>query len=156
ERRASNYTEALKHLEACPRSNDSREAIDLERGLIAIQQGFYTNELDALCRRHLAKQESNEYSILDAMSIGFLKTYRLNEALICIERMLALQPSSNDAFRRRAWICSQIGKTDQAEQDYRQALASDPNDGVARHGLAQILLDIRKNPEEAAEHFERI
>src|ERR1700730_13794426 len=77
ERRANNYREALKHLEACPRSIDSRDAIDLERGLIAIQQGFYTAELDALCAKHLARQDGNEYMILEAMSQGFLKNYRL-------------------------------------------------------------------------------
>ncbi|HEV3237089.1 MAG TPA: tetratricopeptide repeat protein, partial [Gemmataceae bacterium] len=156
ERRANNYGEALKHLDACPRSSDSRDAIDLERGLIAIQQGFYTAELNALCAKHLARQDGNEYMILEAMSQGFLKNYRLKEALMCLQRMLVLQPDSNFALRRRAWICVKSGQFDQAEKDYRQALEIEPNDLVARQELAQILLDIRKNAKEAAEHFERI
>jgi Flp pilus assembly protein TadD len=104
----------------------------------------------------MARQDGNEYFILEAMSQGFLKNYRLKEALICLQRMLALQPDSNFALRRRAWICVKSGQFDQAEKDYRQALEVDPADVVARQELAQILLDIRKNAKEAAEHFERI
>src|SRR5262249_10848981 len=85
ERRASNYAETLKHLDACRHSSESREAIDLERGLLAIQQGAYTPELDALCRKYLAKQDGNEYLVLDALSQGCMKTYRLKEALICLD-----------------------------------------------------------------------
>jgi Flp pilus assembly protein TadD len=78
------------------------------------------------------------------------------EALACLDRMLVLQPDSGYALRRRAWICTQFEQHDQAEADYREAVDIDSEDTVTRLGLAQILLDIRKNDLEAAEHFQRL
>src|SRR5262249_3114088 len=54
------------------------------------------------------------------------------------------------------WIYSQAEQHDLAEADYRRAVEIDPEDAVARLGLAKILLDVRGNGREAAEHFERL
>jgi len=59
-------------------------------------------------------------------------------------------------LRRRAWIHFQEGEYDRAEADYRRAVEIDPTDDVARQGLAQILLEIRKNFAEAAKHYEQL
>src|SRR5205814_1377951 len=82
--------------------------------------------------------------------------YRLPQALICLNRMLVLEPNSGYALRRRAWIYSQREDMDRAEADYRRAVEIDTGDDVARLGLAQILLNKGKNPGEAAAHFERL
>jgi tetratricopeptide (TPR) repeat protein len=156
ERRSNNYEEALRHLAACQRLGGPADAIELERALGDIQQGIDNAELDALCTRHLARVDADQYLIFEALSQGLIKTYRLNEAMVCLNRMLVLQPDSAYALRRRAWIHTQGEKHDLAEADYRRALEVDPGDAVARLGLAQILLDIRKNGGEATEHFERL
>lgn len=156
DRRANQYANAAAHLEACQRLGGPADAIELERALGAIQNGVYNAELDKLCYDHLSRKDADQYVILEALSQGFIKTYRLKEALACLERMLVLQPESNYALRRRAWIFLQSEQHDRAEADYRRALEIDPEDTVARLGLAQILLDIRKNGQESAEHFERL
>jgi len=156
ERRMNNYADAGRHLEACARLGGSADEIELERGLAAIQNGVYNAELDALCSRHLARKDADEFMILEALSQGLTKTYRLKEALICLERMLILQPDSNYAFRRRAWIHEQGEDYDRAEADYRRAVEIDPKDAVARLGLANVLLYKRQNGREAADHFERL
>jgi tetratricopeptide (TPR) repeat protein len=156
ERRANNYAEAHRHLAACLRLGGSADAVELERALGDIQNGLYNAELDALCSRHLAREGADQYLILEALSQGLTKSYRLNEALICLNRMLVLQPDSPYALRRRAWIYTQNERQDLAEADYRHALEVDPEDGVARLGLAQILLNVKKKGGEAAGHFERL
>ena len=156
ERRANNYEEATRHLAACLRLGGPADAVELERALGDIQQGVYNAELDALCSKHLANPDADQYLILEALSQGLTKTYRLNEALICLNRMLVLQPDSPYALRRRAWIYTQNERQDLAEADYRHALEVDPEDCVARLGLAQILLNVQKKGGEAAEHFERL
>jgi tetratricopeptide (TPR) repeat protein len=156
DRRSNNYAEATKHLDACQRFGGPADAIELERGLTAIQQGAFNPALEALCSRHLAQEDANQYLILEALSQGFTKTYRLKEALVCLERMLLLQPDSNYAYRRRGWLYAQIEQHDRAEADYRRALEIDPEDRVARLALAQLLLNIHKNGHEAADHFERL
>jgi tetratricopeptide (TPR) repeat protein len=60
------------------------------------------------------------------------------------------------ALRRRAWVCTQLRQHDQAEADYRRALEIDPEGTTARLGLAQMLLNVRKNHSEASQHFERL
>jgi tetratricopeptide (TPR) repeat protein len=156
DRRANNYADAARHLDACQRLGGSADALELERALGLIQQGIYNAELDALCSKHLAREDADQYLILEALSQGLTKTYRLNEALVCLNRMLVLQPDSTYALRRRAWIYTQGEEHDRAEADYRRALEIDPEDTVARLGLAQILLSARKNGRQAAEHFERL
>jgi predicted Zn-dependent protease len=156
ERRSNNYAEAARHLAACQRLGGPAEAIELEHGLGLIQNGVYNAELDALCARHLARADADQYLILEALSQGLTKTYRLQEALVCLNRMLVLQPDSPYALRRRAWIYSQNEQQDRAEADYRRALEIDPEDTIARLGLAQILLNNRKQGREAADHFERL
>jgi tetratricopeptide (TPR) repeat protein len=156
DRRADRYADATQHLDICLRLGGPDEAIELERGLILIQNGVHSAELDALCARHLARADADHYLIFEALSQGLTKTYRLKEALICLNQMLILQPDSPYALRRRAWICTQGERHDLAEADYRRALAIDPEDTVARLGLAQILLHNKKSGGEAAEHFERL
>src|SRR5262249_36402544 len=128
-----------------------------ERGLSAIQEGDYNPALDKLCTENLARANAEQqYVILEALSQGLTKTYRLKEALACLDRMLVLQPESTYALRRRAWVCTQLGQQDQAEADYRRAVAIDPEDATARLGLAQILLNVRRNHTEASAHFQSL
>jgi predicted Zn-dependent protease len=156
DRRSNRYGDAARHLEACRRCGGPADAIELERGLMAIQNGTLNRQLEALCADHLARADADQYLILEALSQGLIKAYRLTDALVCLERMLVLQPDSNYALRRRAWIYTQIDEFDRAEADYRRALKIDPEDTVARRGLAQILLDRRQDGRQAAEHFERL
>jgi predicted Zn-dependent protease len=156
DRRSNQYTDAARHLDACRRLGGPPEAIELERALAAVQSGVITPELDALCYKHLTRKDADEYLILEALSQGYVRTYRLTEALACLERMLAIDPDSGYALRRRAWIFAQSGQQDRAEADFRRAVEIDPEDRVARQGLAQILLGIRRNGKEAAEQYERL
>jgi tetratricopeptide (TPR) repeat protein len=156
DRRANNYADAASHLDACERLGGPSDAIAMERALAVIQNGAYNPELDRWCYEHLQRNDADQYVILEALSQGFTKTYRLKEAMACLQRMLVLQPDSSYALRRRAWIYSQGEEHDRAEADYRRALEIDPEDAAARLGLAEILLNVRKNGREAAEHYERL
>jgi tetratricopeptide (TPR) repeat protein len=156
DRRSNRYGDAAEHLDSCQRLGGPADAIELERALIAVQNGVFNSKLDKLCYEHLSRKDADQYLILEALSQGFTKTYRLKEAMFCLERMLVLEPDSNYALRRRAWIHFQGGEYDRAEADYRRALEIDPLDAVARQGLAQILLDIRKDFRQAAEQYERL
>src|SRR5262249_31614836 len=55
DRRANNYADAARHLDACRRLGGPADAIELERALGLIQNGIYNAELDALCAKHLAR-----------------------------------------------------------------------------------------------------
>jgi tetratricopeptide (TPR) repeat protein len=157
DRRSNRYGDALRHLDDCEDLDGPADAIELERALVAVQNGVYNARLDKLCYERLAEDDADrQYLILEALSQGFTKNYRLKEALTCLDRMLVLRPDSGFALRRRAWIYTQDKQYNRAETGYRRALEVDSKDRVARLGLAQLLLDIRKNGREAARHFERL
>src|SRR5262249_26628243 len=77
DRRMNDQAEAAKHLDACQRMGGPAEAIELERGLSAIQEGDYNPALDKLCTENLARANAEQqYVILEALSQGLTKTYR--------------------------------------------------------------------------------
>jgi tetratricopeptide (TPR) repeat protein len=156
DRRGNNYVEAMKHLDACQRLGGFADAVELERALLALQQGDFDARLEQICRRHAVPGDPDEFFILEALSQGYTKTYHLPEALFCINRMLELQPDSGYALRRRAWIHSTSRDHDKAEADYRRALEIDADDWAARLGLAQLLLDVRQDGAAAFEQFDRL
>jgi tetratricopeptide (TPR) repeat protein len=156
DRRGDRLAEADKHLAACRRLGGPADAIRLEHVLMEVQTGAFTAQHEDYCRRCLDQGDVDEYLVLEAFSQGFSKTYRLKEAMVCLQRMLEIQPDNGFALRRRAWIHKVQENFEAAESDYRQAIEIDPSDSAARLELAQLLLDIRKDGVEAAEHFERL
>lgn len=156
DRRGNHPVEAVTHLDACQRLGGPKEAIQLERALLAIQNGDFDPRLEQICRRHLKPGGPDEYVILEALSQGYTKIYHLPEAMLCLNRMLELQPDSGYALRRRAWIFAVLRQHEQAESDYRRALEVDADDTIARLGLARILLEARRDGAAALEQFERL
>jgi Flp pilus assembly protein TadD len=156
DRRSNRYDDAAVHLDACRRCGGPSDAIDLERALCSVQSGVLNAESVKRCYDHLNREDADQFLILEALSQGFTNTYHLKEAMLCLERMLVLEPNNNYALRRRGWIHLQSEQFDQAEADYRRAVEVDPSDAVARQGLAQILLDVREDFVEAAKHYEQL
>jgi tetratricopeptide (TPR) repeat protein len=156
DRRAGDYVNASRHLEACQYFGGSAEAVQLERALALVQKGSPDQRLAALCAEHLARADEDEYYILEALSQGLTKQYRLDDALTHLNRMLTLQPDCAYALRGRAWIYSQKQQYDAAEADYRRVLELDPDDTGSHLGLAHILLDVRHANREAADQYERL
>lgn len=156
DRRANRYAEAAKHLAACQRLGGFADGVELERALLALQNGDFDARLEQICRRHAVPGDPEEFYILEALSHGYSKTYHLDDALFCLNRMLELQPDNGYALRRRAWIYSTLHDNAKAEADYRRALEINPGDNTARLGLAQILLDVGKDGAAALEQFDRL
>jgi tetratricopeptide (TPR) repeat protein len=156
DRRANQIRAAAKHLDACQRLGGFAEEVELERALIALQNGDFDPRLEQICRRHAVPGDPQEFFILEALSQGYSKAYYLDEALFCLNRMLEIQPDNGYAVRRRAWIYSTLGKYNKAEADYRRALEIDAADTTARLGLAELLLDIRHDGAAAFEQFDRL
>ncbi|HTU16715.1 MAG TPA: tetratricopeptide repeat protein [Gemmataceae bacterium] len=156
DRRANRYVEAAKHLDACRRLGGFADAVELERALIALQTGDFDARAEQICRRHAVRGDPEEFLILEALSQGYSKTYHLDDALFCLNRMLELQPNHGYALRRRAWIYSTLHDHQKAEADYRRALEIDAGDSVARLGLAQLLLEVRKDGAAAFEQFDHL
>jgi tetratricopeptide (TPR) repeat protein len=156
DRRGNRLNQFALHLDACQRLGGFAEEVELERALLALQNGDFDPRLEALCRKHAVPSDPYEFFILEALSQGYCKVYHLPEAQFCLNRMLEIQPDNGYCLRRRAWIYANSRKYQEAEADYRRALEIDPNDRVARLGLAQLLLDVSQDGSKALEQFDRL
>jgi tetratricopeptide (TPR) repeat protein len=105
---------------------------------------------DALDKDHL-----ESLLILEALSQGYMKTFRLPEALRCLDRWLARAPDVPQALVWRAEAALRLHREGRALEDYRRAVALDPGRRGARRRLAELLLEASA-PREALGHFERL
>jgi Flp pilus assembly protein TadD len=94
--------------------------------------------------------------LLDALTRGYLRQYRLGEARACLNRWLEGEPDNAQALCLEGLFHLDYSHArTAAEASYRRALERDPEHEEARLGLAVALIEGRKYA-EAAEHFEHL
>jgi tetratricopeptide (TPR) repeat protein len=152
ERRAGNCEEARQQLNRCQELQGPTEAIELEGLLLRVQQGEVGGPEYALWER-LERDDPDTELILEALAQGYMKAYRAREALTCLMRLLDRQPEHAQAQFWRGQVYQRLGRMPNAAADYRQAVALNPEDDLARVCLGEVLLYLIQ-PEQAAEQFE--
>ena len=71
----------------------------------------------------------------------YLDTDRPQEALECIEKVVAADPESNVAYRLKGRAFHQLGQREDAIDAYRMAIVIDGSDAWAMNNLALILIE---------------
>ncbi len=154
-RRAGAYDEARQYLDDCESLQGPTPTADLERMLLNAQRG----ELDASVESGLWSLINHSHPetllILEALSQGYLYSYRLGSAMECLQRWLERQPDSVEALLWRAQVWQALQHPPEALDDYRRAAALEPDRDEARLQLA-IFLAFSGRTSEAKEHFERV
>jgi Flp pilus assembly protein TadD len=153
-RRAGEYGEMNRQLTKCERLGGLAEAVALERTLADAQQGRLA-EADKYLRICLDQDYPESPAILDALAQGYVRTYRLPMAMLCLNRLLQLQPDNARALLLRAQANDQLRLADDSLADYRRVVQLDPENDTARHTLVVGLLD-RSRTEEAMPHLRRL
>jgi Tfp pilus assembly protein PilF len=155
-RRAGDLAEAGRLLKACEalRSGDLA-ALALEEYLLDAQGGVLTADGEAFLQERVRQSHPQAPDVLRAMACGYLDTYRLGEALRCLDECLERWPGDVPALALRGRVWQGLNRLDKAEQDYRGALEGDPDDAETRKTLAQVLLADRQH-RRAAEEYERV
>ncbi|NQV26804.1 MAG: tetratricopeptide repeat protein [Rhodopirellula sp.] len=90
--------------------------------------------------------------ICEAFVTGCLITYRLDEALLLLEKWLADFPENAQAHFLRGRIYEYRSATEVAESEYRAAIKYSPRHCAARYGLGRLLTD--SAPKDAISQFE--
>ncbi len=154
-RRCGDLAEAARQLRVCEKlASLPQEQLKLEQMLIQAQQGELNASQEKVLHECIAQQHPDTFLILEALSQGYTKRYQLSQALDCLNRMLEQQPDNPYALTRRGWIQERFGNTQEALADFRRAVTLAPEHVLARRFLADNLLHIFRNPEEAATHYE--
>jgi predicted Zn-dependent protease len=153
-RRAGDLAEAERHLAACAgvRGADLA-ALALEEHLLDAQRGVLTPDAEAFLWERVRQGHPQGADVLHAMACGYLYTYRLGEALRCLDACLERWPGDVPALSLRGQVWQGLNRLDRAEKDFRAALERDPEDAEARRLLAEALFSDRQ-PRRAAEQYE--
>src|SRR5262249_20324311 len=91
--------------------------------------------------------------ILEAMSRGYLKTFRLRKAFDCLTEWLERRPDDIQGLLLRGQTLEMLQLYPQVLADYQRAIELDPQNPVAREKLGHALSQAKLFA-EAKEHFE--
>jgi predicted Zn-dependent protease len=153
-RRARSYSEAERLLEVYQQARGLDDAATLEQLLLSAERRV--DQVAGLCWRHAEQGHPDTPLILEALTRGYLRQYRLVEARRCLDYWLQSQPDNPQALCLEGLFHLDYGHaTSAALASYRRAVGLDPDHEEARLGLAVALLEGR-NFGEAAEHLERL
>jgi tetratricopeptide (TPR) repeat protein len=94
--------------------------------------------------------------ILEALGQGYMKMYRLADALDCFEKLSQRQPNNTYALMRRAWIYEKMSRFEDVMDAYQHVLEIDPHHIEARVRWAEGLLYGKKEAAEAMRQFEQV
>ncbi len=150
-RRAGEYDLAEHHLEECQQLGWLTESIDLERMLARAQRGDAVKFESHLL--HLVEQDhSDAVLILEVLTRGYMKTYRIPQAYYCLQLWLEREPNDSQALLWHGEVSERRQSYQEAITDYRKVIQLDPARDDARMRLAEMLAHVHQ-PEEAAQHF---
>jgi tetratricopeptide (TPR) repeat protein len=153
-RRAGAYDEAEQQLRACERLDGVPEVLELERALAVVQRGDPTR-FDGWLLAAVDRGHPDSALILEALAQGYLRTYRLAQAEACLTRWLESEPENGQALLWRGDVYERRQQWTLARNDYRRAVAADPDNDAARLRLADALLNLNQAG-EAIGHYEQL
>ncbi|HMF10883.1 MAG TPA: tetratricopeptide repeat protein [Gemmataceae bacterium] len=153
-RRAGRYTEADSLVEKYQQARGLDDAGSFEQLLLSVERRV-DQSADA-CWRHVEQGHPDAPLILEALTRGYLRQYRLAEARACLNRWLQSEPDNAQAcYLEGLFHLDYAHARGAATTSYRRAVELDPEHEEARLGLAVTLLDAHDFA-EAAEHLEYV
>jgi tetratricopeptide (TPR) repeat protein len=151
-RRAGNHDEAEHLLKKYQQIRGLDEAGSFEQLLLYAERRV--DQAADICWRHVEQCHPDTPLLLEALTVGYLRQYRLKEAGMCLNRWRDSEPDNAQMHCLEGlFFLEYVHSRTRAEPSYRRAVELDPEHEVARMGLAIILVDT-KEFSEAAEHLE--
>jgi Flp pilus assembly protein TadD len=153
-RRARIYGDSERLLRDYRQLRGCDEAYTFEQLLLAAE--CRVDEAEASCWQCVEEGRFDAALLLEALTRGYLRHYRLGQAQHCLERWRQIQPDNPQLFYLQGLFnLDYLHEGATGEESYRRALELDPDHEEARLGLAVVLL-MRKSYAEAAEHFKHL
>jgi pentatricopeptide repeat protein len=145
-RRLGKYPEAEGFLNRYQGIRGPDEDLTLEGALLRAERG----EVDAVrdyCRLLVKQKHADTPLILEAQARGYLRQFRLADAMDCLQEWLKRQPNNAQALYLKGNLLEENMNRREAIASYRRALQVDPEHDWARTKLAVSLLDLAQAPE---------
>jgi predicted Zn-dependent protease len=142
---------ASRHQDAAERLGASPAAVALERLLLEAQHGEPSGNKGFLLERAQVG-EADAPLILEALAHCYLRNLQLDEALVCVEKLLKGRPDHVLGLLWRGRIRHELKQVRSGREDYEQALKVVSDFDPARYYLAESLLRSHQ-PREAQTHL---
>jgi Tfp pilus assembly protein PilF len=155
------YDDVLHHLASYAKLGGLTELLNLEQNLLRaqggegkliVESGNDLTTVEHVLQSWVRDNHPDTPLILEALIKGYLQSYRLADALKCLNIWLKNQEDIQ-AHLWRAWILERLGDSADGLKDYQQALTLNPEHDKVRQRVGEILLRL-SGPAEAVEHFE--
>lgn len=132
---------------------EDHEAHQLECLMLRAQKGE-AEEVQASLWRYVTMRRPEAGPILWALTDGFLRIARIDQAHACLEQWLQLEPNNVQAHYWLGRIYHGAHRLTKAEEELRRAVALDPEHCPARLSLGAVYIEKLEWP-RATEHFEK-
>jgi tetratricopeptide (TPR) repeat protein len=119
------------------------DAVVLEWALLRASMGDL-GEVEDYLQTRLAKDPANAPLIWEALATGYLRMYRILEALDCLESWLKYQPDNAQALVLRGDLWKTLRSFARAVPDYERALALDPERHEVHRRLGLCLQELTR------------
>jgi predicted Zn-dependent protease len=154
-RRTGAFAEAEKQLNACGRAaGKAPDVVTLEWSLLQASMGNLS-EVEEFLVSQGEKNPAEAPLIWEALAEGYLRMYRVLDALSCLDSWLAHEPNNPQAWFLRGNVHRQVNAVQKYVDDYKHVVDLDPTRNEARWRLALGLVEVGRY-EEAQAHLEQI
>jgi tetratricopeptide (TPR) repeat protein len=149
-RRAGDFDEARRHLQECHRlENEPSPETELEEALLSAALGDL-DLVEAYLESWIASHAAQAALAWEALAEGYLRVYRIQDALRCLELWLRRDPNNPQALFLRGNVARQLGSHKRALPDYQRVVELDPERTEVRRLLALCYLEAGRFDEAAA------
>ena len=152
-RRADRLHQVADFLDRALAAGWDSEQIEQQRSLYLVQSGRFERAelfLQRCLRRGVEDQLAEE--IYEALSKGFLKTYRIGDALFCLQYWIQWKPRSVEPRLMLASVYEQLEDAKSAVKQYRVVLEIDPERPEIHRRIADHLFSLQ-DLEGARDHY---
>ena len=154
-REAGDLEDADLQLRECQRIEEgSTEEIAFEWALLQASYGN-VREVEPYLQKQADQQPERAHLVWEALAEGYLQSYRILDAMSCLEHWIARDPDNVRALelRGKAFVTGKGVK--RGTDDFRRVLELDSSRDDARMRLTRALLDLG-GYDEAIPHLERL
>ncbi|HTU92150.1 MAG TPA: tetratricopeptide repeat protein [Gemmataceae bacterium] len=153
-RRAQVYGDADRLLKIYREVRGRDEAHTFEQLLLAAECRVDTYSEE--CWKCVEQGRFDEQLLMEALTRGYLRQYRLGQARMCLDRWKEVHPDNPQIYYLEGLFnLDYLHAMSTAADSYRHALELDPDHEEAHLGYAVALLE-GKNYVEAGKHFDRL
>ncbi len=150
DRKRGEYETMMEHLKSAQKKGFPPIRLDREQALASASLGRLSQNIEERLNRWLEEPDAEFGEIIDSYSNGLTAVSRFDPALELLRTWEATYPQDPVANYRIARIHEHLSQPEDAEANYRKAIAKDPRYFKASYNLGRVLLDQRRSEEALA------